>query len=135
MKENIDNLISRLNRNDAPTERDYTNFLQKIDFVIDSGFKDFIRSYDGAEGEINGEDFIILWNIEDLLALNPYYKGIDECKNLFFFGTDGSNLGFAFDKKTGFVVSIDFLEIAQKEPNKMASSFGEFLERFLKNDK
>ena len=37
----------------------------------------------GAEGPINS-NYIILWSIEDLLSLNPYYEGVEECDNIFF---------------------------------------------------
>jgi hypothetical protein len=61
------------------------------------------------------------------LSLNPYYEGVEECDNIFFFGSDGSNYGFGFLRNSGEVVGIDFLVISHKKPVPIAVSFELFL--------
>lgn len=107
---------------------------RKIDFAIDLDYLDFIKKHDGSEGFLNENTFIQFWNIDDLIALNPYYEDVEKCGKLFFFGTDGSNLGFAFSKLDSTIVSIDFLEILDKDPDFVSKTFISFLiERYQRN--
>lgn len=119
--------ISSLELNDAPTENAYNMLVQKIEFEIDLDFLSFIKSHDGASGNVGKEGYVDLWNIEDIIALNPYYADMPACKELLFFGSDGSNLGYAFDKSTSHIVAIDFLEIGKNSPTYIAESFKGFL--------
>lgn len=127
MKNSIQVYIDRLDLNDAPAEHGYNMLVQKIDFEIDPDFLAFIKSHDGASGNAGEEGYVHLWNIEDIIALNPYYEDVPVCKELFFFGSDGSNLGYAFDKVCGNIVAIDYLEIGIKSPTYAANSFKSFL--------
>lgn len=133
MHKEIEKEMEQLNKNEAPDSIVYSALLQKINFNIDKGFIEFIKNHNGAEGNISENSYLILWNIEQLISLNPYYEDNKECEELFFFGTDGSNLGYAFDKKSGEVVSIDFLDISQIQPTVIANSFAAFLNALLNN--
>lgn len=127
MKNNLDARIQTLNINDAPPRESYLLLSKKIDFEIDQDFLDFIKRYDGAEGFLNSNEYILLWGINDLIALNPYYEDNEKSLRLFFFATDGSNFGYAFSKENGKVVGIDFLDLYDKEPTILAESFESFL--------
>jgi len=120
-------ILEKLSKNEIPSQLLYEKFLQKIDFNIDKEYLDFISKYNGAEGDIGTEQYLSLWDIENILSCNPYYEGVDECLNLFFFGTDGSNYGYAFEKNNGNVVGIDFLDIGNVSPKVIGSSFKDFL--------
>jgi len=104
-------------------------YWKKIDFQIDKDYLGFIKKHNGAEGFLSRDNYLLLWNVEDLTALNPYYKDDPECKNYFFFGSDGSNLGYAFDKSNSDVIAIDFLEIGTTEPKFIATSFKLFINK------
>lgn len=121
---NIENLF----KNEIPSQTLYEKLIQKIDFNIDSDYLNFISKYNGAEGELGSEGYISLWDIENVLACNPYYEDVEECQNLFFFGTDGSNYGYAFEKNISKIVGIDFLDIGNVSPNIIANSFNNFIE-------
>lgn len=118
--------LEKLNKNTSPNEDELNTLLMKIDFSIDKDYLLFINRYNGAEGFISKENYVLLWNIQDLIALNPYYEDEPQCNNYFFFGSNGSNLGYAFDKIKGGIISIDFLEIGSVEPFFIAKSFGAF---------
>lgn len=134
MNTDLKEILSKLNKNDEPSDMVYSSFLKKIDFDIDKDFVEFVKSYNGAEGVISENDYIILWNIDDIISLNPYYEGVKECEELFFIGTNGSNLGYAFDKKSGKIVSIDFLDISKDQPYVIADTFLSFLNILANND-
>lgn len=110
-----------------PTSDQLSEFSEKLDFDLDSDLKEFVFSSDGASGFIGDDVFVQLWSLDDMTSLNPYYDDIEQCKDLFFFGTDGSNKGYAFVKATGEVVSIDFLEIGRVDPLPQGASFMDFL--------
>ncbi|MEO4004175.1 SMI1/KNR4 family protein [Flavobacterium sp. CAU 1735] len=133
MKKNIEKEIELLNKNDAPDNAIYSALLKKIDFEIDKDFLEFIKMYDGAEGNIGNNNYISFWNTEQLITLNPYYEYNKDCEELFFFGTDGSNLGYAFEKKNGQIISIDFLDISQIQPDVIADTFELFLSELSNN--
>ncbi len=130
----MDNNISleKLAKNEIPSNSLYEKLLKKIDFNIDKEYLNFISKHNGAEGDVGTEQYLSLWDIENILACNPYYEDVEECLNLFFFGTDGSNYGYAFDKTTEKVVGIDFLEIGNSAPRILGDSFKDFLKSFNK---
>jgi len=119
--------MTKLNKNPPPNPDQLSNLINKIDFAIGNDYWDFIKNHDGAEGFLNDTNFIQLWGIDNLIALNPYYPNDPTCEELFFFGTNGSNLGYAFDKKTGGIISLDFIDIGVENPTATASSFTELI--------
>lgn len=119
--------LDNFSKNELPSQSLYQQLLDKIDFNIDEDYLDFIFKYNGAEGDIGSEAYLSLWDIENVLVCNPYYEDVEECKDLFFFGTEGSNYGYAFEKINGGVIGIDFLDIGNIPPNKIANTFKDFL--------
>jgi hypothetical protein len=127
MEEELIALISVLNKNESPSSAVFLAFLESLDFTVDKDFIDFIQSFNGAEGFIGKSDYLILWEIDDLMSLNPYYIDNKECEGLYFIGSNGSNFGYAFDKSTGKIVGIDFLEISEVQPELISNTFISFL--------
>lgn len=121
--------MQRMRCGPPPRENEVNRLLSKLDFDPDGDFIVWIQSCSEAAGFISSEEYIQFWNVDDLIALNPYYDDINEAKELFFFGSDGSNLGYAFDKNNGNVVAIDFLDIGDSEPAHVAHSFLEFMSK------
>lgn len=108
MKKIIEDIIAKLDKNPPPGESAYLYFMNKIDFKADEDFILFIKEYNGAEGFLNEDTFVLFWNIDDIIALNPYYVEIQDCDSLFFFGNNGSNLGYAFDIKKEILLQLIF---------------------------
>jgi hypothetical protein len=133
MNKDIEKEIGQLNKNEALDIDACSALLNKIDFNIDKDFIEFIKTHNGAEGNIRKNNYILFWNVEQIVLLNPYYEDNKESEELFFFGTNGSNLGYAFNKRNGKIVSIDFLDISRIEPDVIADTFLSFL-NVLAND-
>jgi hypothetical protein len=127
MNNTIEKYLIRVEKNDRTDYAEFHEFINKLDFNVDSDFVMFLKNNNGASGFI-GNNFISFWKLNELLILNPYYDYIDECNDFFFFATDGSNFGYAFEKKTGFVVGIDFLDISFEKPLYISDNFLNFLE-------
>ncbi|UKB85368.1 hypothetical protein LF887_07010 [Chryseobacterium sp. MEBOG06] len=127
-------IFDKLAKNEIPSQSLYEKLIKKNDFNIDKDYLDFISKYNGAEGAVNADAYLSFWDIENILSCNPYYEDVEECLNLFFFGTDGSNYGYAFDKNTGKIIGIDFLDIGNTSPNIFGNSFTDFLISFSNNE-
>ena len=127
MDNNIGLLLSNFTKNDVPSHSLYTKFIEAIDFDIDGGYLTFISKYNGAEGNIGKEGYLSLWDIENVLACNPYYDDVEDCLNLFFIGTDGANYGYAFEKTPEKIIGIDFLDIGETKPLPIANSLIDLL--------
>lgn len=128
--ENITKLISKFRKSEKPDLETVHNLNKKIDFKIDEAFIDFYTNNNGMEGDLmNSDEYIMFWKIEEIISLNPYFEEVPICDELMFFGTDGSSLGYAIDKKNSKFVSIDFYEIMEIAPTFVANSFYDFLNR------
>ena len=127
MKKNIKHYLSYLTKRSSPNEIEFSSLLNKIDFNIDEEYVNFIKIYNGGEGCFENGKCVLFWQIRDIINLNPYYKFIKECENLFFIGSDGSSLGYAFNKQNEKIVSIDLLDIGVESPVQIANSFEKFL--------
>ena len=127
MKQIIHTTLNLLNKNIVPAHENIKLLLDTIDFTLDEDYLDFMIETNGAYGNISEEQYLILWKIEEVIMSNPYYNDIEECKNLFFVGSNGGNLGYAFLKANGKMTSIDFLDIGERDPEIIADSFSDFL--------
>ncbi len=124
----IDSFSGRIKKNNPPGEDLLSTLIEKIDFAIDKQFLFLMRRYNGVSGCMNEGKYFIIWSIEDILKINPYYDFIEQCKNLFFFGSDGSGIVYAFNKTNRLIVSMRYSGIGAEDPKIIASSFDKFLE-------
>jgi hypothetical protein len=122
-------LVSQFEKNNKPELETLENLKRFIDFNIDLDFIELYSNHDGMEGNLNSGEFVLFWNISEIISLNPYFENVQICNELLFFGTDGSSLGYAFDKSNANIVSIDFYEIMEKKPIIIASSLLDFLKK------
>lgn len=134
MDERTKQIIESLDKNIRLQLDEYDFFIKSLDFDIDQDFTEFCKLYDGAQGFLSSSNYLQLWNIDDIITLNPYYVDIEECNNLYFFGSNGSNLGFAFNKENDEIVSIDFLEISLVKPKFLSNNFYSFLKDYSSYD-
>lgn len=109
MNQAILDIIKPLDKEPTPDDALYQLLLEKIDFDIDPDFLAFIKLHDGAIGFTTSGEYLDLWSIENILKLNPYYDEFEESNSYFFFGSNGSISGYAFDKGNGNVLSVDFI--------------------------
>jgi len=122
-------ILSTLKKNDLPTADTFDAVVKKLDFPIDKDYLDFIQKHNGAAGFLNDEHYVLFWEVVDLIALNPYYKHDPKGNNYFFFGSDGSSLGYAFDKINDAIVAVDFYEFGIAEPTYIAPTFKLFIDK------
>ena len=95
-------------------------------------FIEFISNSNGAEGSI-GENYLILWSIEDIIELNEAYGVNDFAKGLVLFGSDGGDTAFAFDTRTNETlnVTVPFIGMDLEDITTCSNSFNGFLQYLL----
>lgn len=68
-----------------------------------------------------------LWPLTDMIDLNKQY-GVDEyAPEFFFFGSNGGDGGFAFEKKTGYIYEMRFIGMSKDEAVFKSKTFTSFL--------
>jgi hypothetical protein len=97
-------------------------------------YKEFLRQQNGGEGFI-GNAYAMVWQVEELLAMNKSYQVHVYALGLFLFGSDGGGEAFAFDTRTEAkpIVSVPFVGMELNEARPMAPTFNQFLEGLFRS--
>ncbi len=99
----------------------------ELDVTFPNDYIEFISYSNGAEGSI-GENYLILWSIEDIVELNEDYGVNEFAKGLVLFGSDGGDTAFAFDKRTNEtqIVTVPFIGMDLNEITTCSNTFNGF---------
>lgn len=97
---------------------------------LPNDFREFLRVSNGGEGSI-GENYVMLWNTEELGEYNGSYQVNEYAPGLLLFGSDGGGEGYAFDTRTSPppIVTVPFVGMALKYANPVAETFVAFLKK------
>jgi len=87
-----------------------------------------LKKTNGGEGFI-GENYLILWGVEELVQFNNEYEVQDYAPGLVLFGSDGGGEGYAFDtrKTPTSIVQVPFIGMDLMYARPRADSFSEFI--------
>ena len=104
----------------------------KLGITFPNDYIEFLSYSNGAEGSI-GENYLILWSIEDIIELNEAYCVTDFAEGIVLFGSDGGNEAFAFDtrKNETEIVTIPFIGMDLSEIKTCSKTFNGFLQYLL----
>ncbi|GAA3919795.1 hypothetical protein GO495_00035 [Chitinophaga oryziterrae] len=131
MAAKIDELLKKLNKKAKAEDSLITNLINKMDFNIDPDYLDFLKSYDGAEGFVGEDSYILFWSVQEIINLNPYYEeDVDDgySKGFFFFGSNGSDTGYGIRKSDGAFIEVPFIDMSEEDTTELGKNFAEFLE-------
>lgn len=104
---------------------------QKFGFCLPRDYIEFASNYFGFEKFI-GEEFLRLWNLEELIQMNIDYEITTELDNTIGIGTNGASEFIAIEKiaKENFrVVLSPFIDLNKECHIDIGSSFTNFLLR------
>ena len=116
----------KINKNKPLTENEVKEFLSKINFLLPSGYLDFMRGTNGAE-IYSGEEYLLLWPITDLLVLNRGYAVETFIPDFFLIGSDGGDTAYAVEKNTGKIFEMPFIGMSKDEALYRFEDFNELL--------
>jgi SMI1 / KNR4 family protein len=100
MKDIVNKIASLLNNNHGVDSKDITVIEERLNASFPQDYITLLKRSNGGEGYV-GENYISLWKVEDLPALNEDYQIQKYLSEKFLgIGTDGGGIcyGFCLDK-------------------------------------
>lgn len=100
-------------------------------FVLPSDYKNFLQEYLGSEHFI-GEEFVRLWDAEEIMELNRSYNIVDNLPMTIAIGSNGSSEYLAIEmvsKDNYRVVISPFIDLDEQYHIEIGTSFTDFLLR------
>lgn len=130
MNENIEKIIATMDLNPAGSAEAIAEAEKNLNVKFPQEYKDFILKYNGGEGEIGEEGYLVVWSVDDIAQYNEDYDVETYNPGLVYFGSDGGDMAFAFDKRTEDmpIVSIPFDAIELEDMESAGDTFFEFLQ-------
>ncbi|MFJ4257475.1 SMI1/KNR4 family protein [Pseudomonas monteilii] len=83
---------------------------------LPDSYKDFIREHNGGEGAF-GENYLILWKVQELPSLNEGYEVETYAPGLVLFGSNGGGEAFAFNynEPNASIVMLPFIGMSLED--------------------
>lgn len=132
MDATIEQLLHKLNRNEKPNDNDVLKLTSQIDFSLPQDFLLFLNEFNGGEGFVGENSYLILWKTGDLIEFNHGYMVNEFAPELFLIGSDGAGTAYAIRKIDGAFVQVPFIGMSIEESEKCGDNFKDFLE-YLNN--
>ena len=120
--------LVQFNRNAPATEGSIREFEDSVTYQMPSDYLQFLRTSNGGEGVI-GQQYIILWRVEDLLKWNADYEVDEYAPGLLLIGSNGGGEAYAYDTRStpNCIVQVPFIGMDLNASKYVASDFGTFL--------
>jgi hypothetical protein len=129
-----DRLLAKFNGNPPSDAATIRQFETDSGFRLPDGYARFLQQTNGGEGFV-GNEYLILWRMEELLEMNKAYQVPEYAPGLFLFGSDGGGEAFAFDTRSEAkpIVVIPFVGMDLSLTRPVAESFEAFLEELFQS--
>ena len=123
------NYINEMNLNGKTDKASIDEAEKRLEVSFPSDYKDFIIEHNGAEGAIGENAYLVIWSMEDIATLNEEYGVSDFTPELVYFGSDGGDMAYAFDKRKTpcSIVEFPFEALDVSEAVYISDSFNGFL--------
>jgi hypothetical protein len=125
----MDSILGRCTQNKPASEMSVVALEQTLGFRLPKAYRALMNRSNGYEGFVAGNNFIVIWPVEEIVELNDGSGVAEFAPGLVLFGSDGGGTGFAFDRrKEGLpVVEVPFIGMSLSEAKLRGNSFEEFL--------
>jgi hypothetical protein len=129
----IAHLIEGLSKRAAATEAQVAAAEQFFAGKLPLDYIQFLQIANGGEGFI-GEEYVVLWGVEELVDLNRGYEVEQSAPGLLVFGSNGGGEAFGFDTCSPDrpVVQIPFIGMNWEDAWSKGNSFSNFLRQLRK---
>lgn len=120
-------IMKILKTNGSTSLEEVNDVEKKLHINFPQDYIDFILKYNGATGTVNNS-YIDMWKIEDIIKKNSDYRVDDFFPNLVYFGSNGKNTAYAFDKNENMsIIEVPLITKNIEDDKKIIGTFGEFL--------
>jgi hypothetical protein len=121
--------LKKFNLFQPAKDEDILSFENASGKKLPGDYIELLKITNGGEGFI-GDNYLILWGIEELISQNESYEVELNAPGLLIFGTDGGGEAFGFDtrKAKWSVAQIPFVGMFWEEALPKANSFKGFIE-------
>jgi hypothetical protein len=106
---------------------------ESVPAIVPSGHAELLKHYDGIEGFVADEHYLIIWRAREIEELNVAYSVARYLPGVVLIGTDGGDTGFGVDAD-GAYVSVPLIGMSPKEAKTLGTSFDAFLEHVASGD-
>ena len=129
MNSELLNYVKEMNLNDKTDKATVETVESKLGITFPGEYKDFILEHNGAEGAIGENAYLVIWSMDDIAMLNEEYGVSDFTPELVYFGSDGGEMAYAFDKRKSpcSIVEFPFEALDVSEDYLISDSFNGFL--------
>ena len=119
-----------MNFNNPATEENIKAEEIKLGINFPAQYRDFMLRSNGAEGNIGEKSYLVIQPIEEIKQLNEEYAVNEFTPGLIYFGSDGGETAYAFDKRSDdiLIVEFPFESIDISDVKLCAYTFDEFLQ-------
>ncbi|QDU90910.1 SMI1 / KNR4 family protein [Pirellulimonas nuda] len=135
MGDSQDALLSEFVSTNPSSEEDVLAAEKAFGVTLPQDYRSFLLGRGGGEGFL-GEQYLILWNADQIVPYNADYEAETYAPGLLIFGSSGGGEGFAFDlrKQCNDIVAVPFIGMSLKDAKSIAPSFTDFLEKLSQPD-
>lgn len=115
-----------IEKNQPTSNEERIAFQSGINFSLPEGLMEFYTESNGAI-IITEERYTVVWPLTELKLLNEQYKVEEYAPEFFIFGSDGGDMAFGFEIKTGYFYELPFIGMSREESSFISKTFQEFL--------
>jgi hypothetical protein len=131
MKNKLNYLLQNVQKNlDNLSEKNVSLLEDAIGIKLPEDYVNIIKEYNGCEGEIGENGWLLLFPIQELLEINKSYELMREIPDYLLFGKDAADTGYAIHKLNKTYHSFGLMSNFKTDPIVFCgNSFVEFLEK------
>lgn len=110
--------------------------MRALNIELPQDYIDFLRASNGGDGFL-GQNYVMLWRVEELKPLNDSYEVAQFAPNLLLFGSDGGGEAYAFNTRMRPwpVVKVPFIGMGDVQSAiLLGRSFAEFLNNMANDE-
>lgn len=133
---NFNELLASWQLNPGASEAAIQDAVTSLGHSLPSDYLEFLREHNGGEGFV-GDDYLVLWQAEELDTFNREYQIDEYAPGLIAFGSSGGGDAYAFDMRTAAapIVRVPFIGIELRYAKPMADTFTNLLRQMANHGK
>jgi hypothetical protein len=130
IKDKVNHLLFGLEKREPISEETFNNIVERFDFKLPETYVEVMKEFNGGEGEVGQDSWLLLFSIGELNQVNEDYSLLmSDIPEYFLFGKDAADTGYAFHKTYGTFHSFGLMSNFDTDPIELLGhDFIEFLE-------